>query len=474
MTISLFAPARPLLAAVAQELQREGLTPKTYYSSLQPNTPPPSQLVSSPVNILLLPPTNEAAVGEAIVLVRTWLGEGPVLLVCTTEKTAQHRKTLYACGATKLITPADWEAPDVAERVLGQLIIDGHAPCAESGLIMRGITRVMRELYAHLSTLAPLDEPVLLLGETGTGKSLAAQELHNRRNGQGRDFVHINCPEISAELLPSELFGHERGSFTDAVKARQGLLVAAGKGTVFLDEIGELDLPSQAKLLRAIEERKVRPVGSNAESTIEARIVMATNRDLRHEVRVGRFRADLFQRMQGFTLYLPPLRQRKADIPLLVDYFIEAYCKKYDRKLTLPEGSLDCLFNYNWPGNVRELQQTVLKAAAYSGDSQYVSRIVLEETVSEFRTHLFDSLSPPTLIGNQTGKQAVGTPFSLDFDPTKETWKDFEARAKKAYFEATLAMTHGKKKEAEKLSGVSHGQFFAIIKAIGIDTSGNT
>jgi len=202
----------------------------------------------------------------------------------------------------------------------------------------------------------------LILGETGSGKELVAQELHKLSHRTDK-FIPINCPEIDKELLSSELFGHVKGAFTSAVQSRKGLFVAAGQGTIFLDEIGELELTVQSKLLRVLEDHRVRPIGANESEVVNARILMATNRNLEQACQEKSFRVDLYHRMKGLTLNLPPLRERKIDLPLLVHHFVNAYGQEHDVKLKIPDGALDCLFNYDWPGNVRELRAVIWKAA---------------------------------------------------------------------------------------------------------------
>lgn len=215
--------------------------------------------------------------------------------------------------------------------------------------------------------VAPLDATVLILGETGTGKELIAKAVHNLSKRKENVFITVNCAALSTQLIESELFGHERGSFTGAVEKRIGKFEVADGGTIFLDEIGELPLEIQAKLLRVLQEKEFERLGGKTTIHSDIRIVAATNRDLEKEVEQGRFRSDLFFRLNVFPITVPPLRERKEDIPLLVKYFIEQYSKKIGKKVkSIGKNDLDLLIQYNWPGNIRELEHLIERAVIIS------------------------------------------------------------------------------------------------------------
>ncbi len=217
----------------------------------------------------------------------------------------------------------------------------------------------MKEVCAIINRVAPMRSTVLVQGESGTGKELAARAIHDR-SGRPGSFVAINCGAVSPELLESELFGHVKGSFTGAHQAREGLFSFAHGGSLFLDEIGEMPLGMQAKLLRVLEEKTVRPVGGNQETPVDVRIIAATNRDLSAEVDAGRFRDDLFYRLNVVAVRLPPLRERPEDIPALARYFLSALSAELG--LAAPDldaWDLDALSRYDWPGNVRELRNVI-------------------------------------------------------------------------------------------------------------------
>lgn len=235
----------------------------------------------------------------------------------------------------------------------------------ERSPLLVGESVAMRRLYALIGRVAEGDASVLIYGETGTGKELIARAIHAQSRRKAGPFVAVNCAAIPHTLLESELFGHVRGAFTDAKGPRTGLFSQANGGTLLLDEIGELPLPMQPKLLRALQERTVRPVGGDTEVPFDARIVTATNRDLEHEVVKKRFREDLYYRLNVVKIDLPPLRDRGGDILRLAQHFLGKFAK-VDRKpeLTLSESSAAKLMAYNWPGNVRELENCIERAVA--------------------------------------------------------------------------------------------------------------
>ena len=249
--------------------------------------------------------------------------------------------------------------------------MEGHAnlsraafcsPPGFDGLI--GESCPMRRLYEIVTKVSQTSSPVLLQGETGTGKELVARCIHFKGPRQDNAFVPIDCSALAPTLVESELFGHIRGAFTGADHPKQGLLQAANRGTVFLDEIGEFPEHLQAKLLRALQEKEIRPVGSTERIPVNARIISATNRDLEAEVQKGTFRKDLFYRLNVVQITLPPLRQRRADIPLLVAHFLKKFSDPPWRVPAISSEALRRLIAYDWPGNVRELQNAVEAAVA--------------------------------------------------------------------------------------------------------------
>ncbi len=226
-----------------------------------------------------------------------------------------------------------------------------------------GKSRSMQDLFGTIRKVADVKSTVLLLGESGTGKELVAKAIHYNSGRSDKPFVAVNCGAIPENLLESELFGHVKGAFTDAVRARKGLFEEADGGTLFLDEIGELPLQLQVKLLRVLQESEIKRVGDSSTIKVDVRIIAATTKDLLREVREGRFRDDLYYRLNILCLKLPPLRERMEDIPLLVEHFIEKFRDKLEVDVIgVDHDALDIILNYSWPGNVRELENTIERA----------------------------------------------------------------------------------------------------------------
>ncbi|MFL6207385.1 MAG: sigma-54-dependent transcriptional regulator [Pyrinomonadaceae bacterium] len=233
-----------------------------------------------------------------------------------------------------------------------------------------GRSERMQALYQMIETVAGVQSTVLITGESGTGKELVARAIHNLSPRIDKPFVSINCGAFTETLLESELFGYVRGAFTGATANRKGLFEAADKGTIFLDEIGEMSPAMQVKLLRVLQEKKVRPVGGHEELAIDARVIAATNRDLGAMTKAGTFREDLFYRISVIPLELPPLREKREDIPELVEHFVQKYCAQAGRTLSVSPKALELLEHYAWPGNVRELEHTIERAVALERTSE--------------------------------------------------------------------------------------------------------
>src|SRR5690349_16268767 len=223
-----------------------------------------------------------------------------------------------------------------------------------------GKSPALLELLRRVDQVAPTDSSVLIYGETGTGKELIARAIHNRSLRKSRPLVKVNCSAISAGLVESELFGHVKGAFTGAFERRIGRFELADGGTIFLDEVGELPLDTQVKLLRVLQEREFEPVGSNRSVCVDVRVIAATNRNLEEAIKAGSFRSDLYYRLNVFPLEVPTLRDRRSDIPQLAKFFVSRYCRKLGKKIEgISEDTTDRLVNYSWPGNVRELQNVI-------------------------------------------------------------------------------------------------------------------
>ena len=247
----------------------------------------------------------------------------------------------------------------------------------------------MLKVLEQVSRIAPIDSTVCIYGESGTGKELVARSLHLASLREGKNFVAINCAAIPDTLLESELFGYEKGAFTGAHRSTKGLFTEAHEGTIFLDEIGNMPLSTQAKFLRVLQERQFYPIGSKKPMDVDVRVIVATNRDLEDEVKKGNFREDLLYRVHVIPVYLPPLRERKEDIPLLADYFLKKYSQKTGKTVAgLNPLALQKLMRYDWPGNIRQLENTIEYAVAMTQHNMITEDLIsLTKTESQEPFH---------------------------------------------------------------------------------------
>ena len=242
------------------------------------------------------------------------------------------------------------------------------ASCAPTEIV--GTSGGIEHMKQLIEKVAPSDARVLITGDNGTGKELVAHRLHELSHRADRPFVEVNCAAIPSELIESELFGHEKGSFTSAIRMRKGKFEQADGGTLFLDEIGDMSLAAQAKVLRALQENRISRVGSDKDIEVDVRVVAATNKNLRREIEAGRFREDLYHRLSVIVIRVPALRERAGDIPLLVDYFIGKICEEYGIKpKAIEPGAIEELGKMEWSGNVRELRNVVERLIILSGQT---------------------------------------------------------------------------------------------------------
>ena len=262
-----------------------------------------------------------------------------------------------------------------------------------------GRSPAMIELYKEIARVAPSRTTVLIMGESGTGKELVARAIHKHSPRAERPFVAVNCGALTETLLEAELFGHTRGSFTGATADRKGLWEEAEEGTLFLDEVGETSPAMQVKLLRALQEGEIRRVGASRNIKVNARVIAATNRDLEKEVKAGTFREDLFYRLSVVTLYVPPLRERRSDIPLLAERFLRAASQNVGKRLYFSTEALNLLVAYDWPGNVRELENAIERAALHARGTEVVAEdLPAKMQTVEMRARAASSRSPLTAI----------------------------------------------------------------------------
>jgi two-component system response regulator HydG len=315
-----------------------------------------------------------------------------------------------------------------------------------------GRSAEMDKIYRILSKVAFTAHPVLILGESGTGKELIARSIHVNGSNAAKPFIPVDCSSLVPTLVESELFGYVKGAFTGANRSKDGLLVSAEGGTVFLDEIGELPLDLQAKLLRALQEKEVRPVGATHRVPIHVRVLAATNRNLTEMVEQGRFRKDLYYRLNVVNLRLPALRQRREDIPLLIAHFLERKNREYGKNFRVSDEMLRVLMDYEWPGNVRELEHTLDRACAYC------SGTVLQ---------LGDSSSPIIEYYSNT-RPKIATP-SLPNDTSLAAPSITSlAQLEKQAILAALSHLQGDKLAAAKLLGIGKTTMYRKLKEYGL------
>jgi len=312
-----------------------------------------------------------------------------------------------------------------------------------------GTSSGMQDVLRMISRLKDTRTPVLISGESGTGKELVARAIHFRGALAQSSFVAVDCGALVPTLMESELFGYEKGAFTGATKSKPGLFQAANGGTIFLDEIGELPLEMQAKLLRVLQEKEVRPVGSNEKIDVDVRVIAATNRDLEAAYRAGTFRKDLYFRLNVVTVHLPPLRERRSDIPMLVHHFLNRYAAGMHLQVT--PGAMKSLLQYDWPGNVRELENCIARAVTL-GDRQTIDVLDLPPAM---RTE-----QPPSV--EMTAQDAA----SLSTTALAEMEKMTILRV--------FEQAHGDKALAGKLLGISRATLYRKLKRYNIPLRGSS
>ena len=311
----------------------------------------------------------------------------------------------------------------------------------------------MKNIFNLVRQVSKTKTSILITGESGTGKELIAKAIHEESDQSEGPFVVVNCGGIPETLMESELFGHKKGSFTGATQDKKGLFEVADQGTIFLDEIGELTLPIQVKLLRAVQERVFKPVGSNEDISVDIRIISATNKKLEEEVITGNFREDLFYRLNVIEIRVPPLRERKSDIRLLAQHFLDKYSRAMKREVTkISSYAIDLLTKYDFPGNVRELENLLERSVALSS-----TNIILPDSLAL-------SLHKRRWIEGIQNRR-----FDLDEVKKGVSLDVILEEIEKAYLEKALECTNGKKQEAAELLDISFRTFRYRLNKLGID-----
>ncbi|MBE7454398.1 MAG: sigma-54-dependent Fis family transcriptional regulator [Kofleriaceae bacterium] len=384
-------------------------------------------------------------------------GLGPEVILVTAFATADTALAAMKDGAYDYLTKPF--KVDEINAVIGRAM-EKRALLAENAALrdqvagrvrmaqLLGRSKPMQQVFDVITKIASARTSVLITGESGTGKELVARALHSEGSRAGGAFVAVNCGAIPDELMESELFGHVKGAFTGAVVDRSGLFRDADGGTLFLDEIGELSLGLQVKLLRALQERRVKPVGGPAELEVDVRVVAATNRELEAEVARGAFRQDLYYRLNVIELRLPPLRQRREDLPLLVDHFLRRFARDQGKALSaLTPAAMKRLEAYDFPGNVRELEN------------------IIERAVTLAAGPIIDEADLPTLRPSAARPAAPAGDLPDDGVDLDRLLADYE----RAWIQQALERTGGVRKKAAQLLGISFRSMRYRLEKLGLD-----
>lgn len=457
---------RVLVADVGESLGHEVLTAASIKEG--------QDLAQRGVDIVLLDVLLPDGDGLAHVETFSPLPGRPDVIIITGHGNADAAEAALRSGAWEyLVKPL--RVRDLS-KALTQAVQWRNSRDSQSRSLLRhpdiiGKSPALAEALEALREAAASNVNVLITGETGTGKELFASALHANSLRASGPFVTVDCTTLPETLVEAHLFGHARGAFTGADRAREGLLAAADHGTLFLDEVGELPLPVQGAFLRALELRRFRPVGEVREVESDFRLVAATNRDLDDMVGMDLYRSDLRFRLRGMTIHVPPLRRRAEDIPLLAEHFTARYCQRHE----LPNKELtpDCyamLADYSWPGNVRELRHTIERACAAAGDgTQLFTRHLPTEIRIELVRKRLVHLSEPEESA-PTAPLPEQEPSTQPRKPeTFPTLRDMKAKAERDYIAGLFAACQGDVRRAAGIAGVSRGHFYELLKKYGLD-----
>jgi DNA-binding NtrC family response regulator len=406
-------------------------------------------MAQQPINIVLLDIKMPGMDGLEVLKHLRATYPNTVVIMITGHPTIQSAVECTKLGALDyLVKPFrvdDLETLMLKAKELVNLTVEsedlrGEAETFEDVPYIVGNSPAIREVFSTIRRAAPSDTTVLLTGESGTGKELVARAIHTLSDRANKEFVPVDCSALVESLLESELFGHVKGSFTGAFQTKHGLFELANHGTFFFDEISNLSLNIQAKLLRVIQEREFMKVGSQKRIKLDIRIVASSNRDLKEAIKEGTFREDLYYRLSVVPIKLPPLRDRTGDVPLLVDHFLKMHSQKRNgRRRSVSKRALEMLSAYSWPGNVRELEHTIERI------------LILEDSEVIEPEHL------PTFISQRQGEFQVFSEESFSLEELE-----------KRYIQFVLRQTKGKRQEAARILGINRKTLTTKIKKYGL------
>jgi DNA-binding NtrC family response regulator len=425
---------------VRTEATRAGLRVKAAPSATQAL----ATLDRQPVDLIVVDLATPAFGGVGFVKrLREEHAETAVVVLTEFGESETAREALSAGAAEAVTRPFDeTDLRLKLERLVRAITLDRENRLLREQLgsrpgfgILVGISPRMQEVYHLIEKISRSLTPVLILGETGTGKELVARSIHFHGPRKHGPFVPVDCTGLVSTLVESELFGYVKGAFTGASQSKRGLIEAASGGTLFLDEIGEMPMEMQAKLLRVLQEHEVRPVGATSTVPVDVRVIAATNRDLQKEVDRGAFRQDLFYRLKVVPIRMPPLRERKSDIPLIVNHFLERYAADGRPAAVFSEDAITRLVSYDWPGNVRELENAISRALALNS-------------------------GPLLHVGDLPTNLQSSAPARLPLDDEEITLAELERRA----IYRALQKTRGDKLAAARLLGIGKTTLYRKLK----------
>ena len=408
---------------------------------------------------------------------------GPDVVVITGNGDGDNAEAALRSGAWEFLTKP-LQMRDI-EQCLRQVLQfrQNRSPAAESLVVdsghVLGAGPGMSRALKLLAQAAKSEVNVLLLGETGVGKELFARALFRNSGRAAKPFITVDCASLPETLVESHLFGHSRGAFTGADRARDGLLLAADKGTLFLDEVGDLPQPMQGVFLRALEQRRFRPVGEVREVSSDFRLVAATNKNLEQMARENNFRADLLYRLQGITIVIPPLRERLDEIPALARQGIARFCLASDQpEKSLSNDALNMLLEYAWPGNVRELNHCLERACLAAGKSDLLlpAHLPTRMRVDSVRRRMRQGLVEPERANEMlpatdvapAANGAAGLTLSAGADSTPPSLREWKSQAEKAYVRQVWDLSGEDVRKAAEVAGISRGHWYELMKKIGL------
>ncbi|WP_295388467.1 sigma-54 dependent transcriptional regulator [uncultured Thiodictyon sp.] len=411
-------------------------------------------LAAAPPDLILLESPWPADVGAA--LIERWTQDYPLLVLCSETAIETALQTLRLGATEFLVRPIDRdELAGAVRRIIDNALLYRRGEFytsvvrQEAPSLLVGESGPLRQLLADLKSVAPTEATVLILGESGVGKEKVAQEIHRLSPRSEGPLVAVDCCSLPETLFESELFGHERGAFTGAAQRKPGLIEQASGGTLFLDEIGEIPAPIQAKLLRVLETKRFRRLGSAVDLPAEVRIVAATNRDLDGMSQRGEFRQDLLYRLNSFVVTVAPLRERRADVAPLVRHFLAhpGFSKRIVKRLS--EAAMQALLDYAWPGNVRELRNVIERAIILSGNKLKIDP---------------EHLTLPRAAASASATATTGVTLTFDHEPTL-------AEIEQRYVQLLLARHPGSRAAVARVLGIGERTLYRLLADLKVDAA---